>query len=86
MTLPDVIQPNWCDASDPVDMQILRQCVKNILYTVVNSNAMNISVAYYRPAWWKITIYVVDCVAVAVIVLTGIRCFRGRKAKHDVKA
>lgn len=79
MTLPDVIQPNWCDASDPVDMQILRQCVKNILYTVVNSNAMNISVAYYRPAWWKITIYVVDFVAVAVIVFTGIRCFRGKR-------
>ena len=86
MTLPDVIQPNWCDASEPMDMQILRQCVKNILYTVVNSNAMNINVAYYRPAWWKITIYAVDCVAVAVIALTGIRCFRGRKEKHDVKA
>ena len=86
MTLPDVIQPNWCDASDPVDMQILRQCVKNILYTVVNSNAMNISVAYYRPAWWKITIYVVDCAAVAVIVLTGIRCFRGKKEEHSAKA
>ena len=86
MTLPDVIQPNWCDASDPVDMQILRQCVKNILYTVVNSNAMNISVAYYRPAWWKITIYVVDFVAVAVIVFTGIRCFRGKKEEHSAKA
>lgn len=85
MTLPDVIQPNWCDASDPVDMQILRQCVKNILYTVVNSNAMNISVAYYRPAWWKITIYVVDFVAVAVIVFTGIRCFRGKKEEHSAK-
>ena len=60
--------------------------MKNILYTVVNSNAMNISVAYYRPEGWKITIYVVDCAAVTVIVFTGIRCFRGRKAKHDVKA
>ena len=45
--------------------------MKNILYTVVNSNAMNISVAYYRPEWWKITIYVVDCAAVTVICLQG---------------
>ena len=47
---------------------------------------MNISVAYYRPEWWKITIYVVDCAAVTVIVFTGIRGGRGRKAKHDVEA
>ena len=47
---------------------------------------MNISVAYYRPAWWKITIYVVDFVAVAVIVFTGIRCFRGKKEEHSAKA
>lgn len=86
MTLPDVIQPNWRDASDPVDMQILRQCVKNILYTVVNSNAMNISVAYYRPAWWKITIYVVDFVAVAVIVFIIVDSYINRVADNIIDA
>ena len=79
MTLPDVISPNWCDESDTADLTVLRNNVKNILFTVVNSNAMNAPVDHYQPAWWKITTWAVDAAAVVLIVLTGILYFRKRK-------
>ncbi len=78
MTLPDVISPNWCDESDAADLTVLRNNVKNILFTVANSNAMNTPVDHYQPAWWKIATWAVDAAAVVLIVLTGIHCFRKR--------
>lgn len=79
MTLPDVISPRWCDADDAADVQILRNNVKNILFTVVNSNAMNASVDHYRPAWWKIAVYALDAVALLLIMGTGVHCFHKKK-------
>lgn len=80
MTLPDVIQPNWCNQEDTADLAVLRNSVKNILYTVANSNAMNGEVDHYAPAWWKIAVIAVDCVALAGIVVWGILvCRKGKK-------
>ena len=39
-----------CDFSDTSDVIVLRQCVKNILYTVVNSN-------YFFPLGWSDDIF-----------------------------
>lgn len=53
----------WCDASDTADLIVLRQCAKNVLYTVVNSNAMNGDIIGYSMPGWQIALIVVDCVA-----------------------
>jgi beta-glucosidase len=44
----------------------LRNASKNILYTVVNSNAMNAQISGYRLPVWTVALIVVD-----VIILTG---------------
>ena len=84
MTLPDVIQPNWCNSEDTADLVVLRNNVKNILYTVANSNAMNGEVDHYAPAWWKIAVIAVDCTAVAGLAIWGFLVFyKAKKEKQQ---
>ncbi len=71
MTLIDAIEPDWCNANDTADLIVLRNCTKNILYTVANSNALNGEVDHYVMAWWKILIIVLDCAAVAGVGVWG---------------
>ena len=71
MTIIPVLNPDWCDENDNADLYILRNCVKNILYTVANSNALNGEVDHYNLAPWKIAVIVVDCVAVAGVAVWG---------------
>ena len=56
----------------------LGKCVKNILYTVANSNALNGEVDHYNLAWWKILVITLDCVVVAGVGVWGF--FAVRKA------
>ena len=71
MTIIPVLNPDWCDENDNADLYILRNCVKNILYTVANSNALNGEVDHYNLAPWKIAVIVIDCVAVAAVAVWG---------------
>lgn len=71
VTLVDAINPDWCNPNDTADLIVLRKCVKNILYTVANSNALNGEVDHYNLAWWKILIIVSDCVVVVGVALWG---------------
>ena len=61
----------WCDESSTSDVVILRQCFKNALYTVVNSNAMNGEVVGYKLAYWVIGLIVVDVIAVVALGVWG---------------
>lgn len=61
----------WCDVTDTSDTIVLRQCAKNILYTLVNSNAMNGEVIGYKLAYWQILVIVIDCVIAAGIIVWG---------------
>ena len=78
MTIADVLNPDWCNANDTADLIVLRKCVKNILYTVANSNALNGEVDHYNLAWWKILVITLDCVVVAGVGVWGF--FAVRKA------
>lgn len=71
MTLIPALEPDWCGEDDTADLYILRNCAKNILYTVANSNALNGEVDHYNMAWWKILVIVIDCVAAAGIAVWG---------------
>ena len=54
--------------TDTSDTIILRQNAKNILYTLVNSNAMNGDVIGYNPATWQVLVVVIDCVLAVLLI------------------
>ena len=75
---------SWCDESSVDDVVVLRQCAKNVLYVVANSNAMNGEIIGYKTPLWVMGMIALDVLAAAVIVLTGILTFRKyRKAKKE---
>lgn len=61
----------WCDASSTADLIVLRQCAKNVLYTVVNSNAMNGDIIGYSMPIWYTALILADCIAIIVIAIWG---------------
>ena len=61
----------------------IRRAVKNILYTVVNSNAMNgmgegIIYGYAMP-YWKIALFAFDALVALILAAWGIVTFRKKK-------
>lgn len=79
MTVISALNPDWCDENDVADLTVLRQCAKNILYTVANSNALNGEVDHYNMAWWKVLVIVIDCAAVVGVAVWGYFAIRGYK-------
>ena len=70
VSLPELY---WNDVDDTSieDVYILRQSAKNILYTVANSNSMNVDIVGYSLEWWIATLIVVDVVAVLALGFWG---------------
>jgi beta-glucosidase len=68
----------WNDASSTSaeDIVILRQSTKNILYTVANSNSVNVEIVGYKTEWWMTTLIVVDCVVPVAIAVWGFFAIR----------
>lgn len=74
---------SWCDTSDVSDVIVLRQCAKNILYTVANSNAMNGQVIGYAMPLWSMGLFYVDGLAVAALAIWGVLAFRKRQTAKN---
>lgn len=75
---------SWCDASDVSDLVVLRRAAKNVLYTVVNSNAMNREIVGYKMPLWQVAVIVLDCAAAVGIGVWGffaIKKYKALKAK-----
>ncbi len=70
VSLPELY---WNDVDDTSieDVYILRQSAKNILYTVANSNSMNVDIVGYSLEWWIAALIVVDVVAVLALGFWG---------------
>lgn len=62
---------SWCDESDVADVMVLKKNVKNILYTVANSNAMNGEIVGYRLPVWVITFICFDVAVAAGLAVWG---------------
>lgn len=78
-SLPDLL---WTDAdfNSAEDMQVLRTAAHNILYTVANSNSMNVDITGYRTETWLTALYIVDAVAVLALAAWGFKVFgKGKK-------
>ena len=71
----------WCDPSDTADAVILAQCAKNIMYTVVNSNAMNRIVVGYSMPRWQLVMFIVDGVAAAGLIAWLVTAIVRRKKR-----
>ncbi len=59
------------DAESVQDVTILRQASHNILYSVANSNSLNVKVTGYRQEWWLTAIYALDVVGVIGLGVWG---------------
>lgn len=67
---------NWVDTSNPVDVYVLKQATKNVLYITANSTAVNglgegATVSILMP-YWQIALIVVDCVVFAALIGWGV--------------
>ena len=67
---------SWCDYSSAADVTVLRGCIKNVCYTLVNSNAMNGVIIGYDMAYWQIGLYVVDALLAVGLGVWGFFVFR----------
>ncbi len=72
----DTIMPSaWYDSDDPLDIYVMQEAVKHVLYTVANSNAMNgigEGVIYKTyMAYWRIALIVIDVVVPVGLIAWG---------------
>lgn len=65
------------DRSSAADVTVLRKAVKNILYTVANSNAINNLNYRYELAVWKILLIVINAAVAAGLIVWGVFAVRG---------
>ena len=70
---------------DATQIALLRQATKNILYTVVNSNAMNIETTGYLPPLWQIVWQYAQIGLIALLAVWGVLAFVTAR-KKDKKA
>lgn len=76
----------WTDESSVADVIVLRQCVKNILYTVVNSNAFNGTIIGFKLPYWHIGLIALDCViAVGLLIWGGVVIVKASKKPKQLK-
>lgn len=71
-----------CDTSETGDAVVLRQAAKNVIYSLVNSNAMNGEVVGYETATWRIVMYGIDVALAVILVGWGVTiALSGKKNK-----
>lgn len=72
------------------DLIALRQCTKNILYTTVNSNLLNVTVIGYGLPVWQILLIVFDVLLVVGLGVWGFfavrKALKAEPAKEEAKA
>lgn len=71
-----------CDTSETGDAVVLLGAMKNILYAMVNSNAMNGKIIGYEPAMWNYYLIVLDVAVVLIVAVWGILVFCSVKRKN----
>jgi beta-glucosidase len=73
------VPKSWCDTNNAADLYILRQNVKNVLYVLINSNAMNGDVIGYKLANWQVLEIAIDCVAAVALGIWAVFVFKKEK-------
>ena len=77
-----------CDTSDAGDAIVLMRAVKDVMYALVNSNAMNAEVIGYNPPIWQeylhginIGVFTLVGVWLVLAIVRTVRCNKRQKAK-----
>ena len=77
-----------CDTSDAGDAIVLRRAVKDVMYALVNSNAMNAEVIGYNPPIWQEYLHWINIGAFTLVgvwlvlaIVRTVRCNKRQKAK-----
>ncbi|MBR1814217.1 MAG: glycoside hydrolase family 3 protein [Lachnospiraceae bacterium] len=73
----------WCDPNNAADLTILRQNAQNVLYVLINTNAVNGEVIGYTKAPWENAMYLIDAILAALLVVSGIAVFVSAKKKAE---
>ena len=60
----------------------MREATHNILYTVVNSNAMNAEVVGYNSPLWVSGLYLIDAALAALLILWGVIALAASIRRH----
>ena len=85
----DTIKPSdWFDKNDSLDVYVMQEAAKHVLYAVVNSNAMNgmgEGVIYETHlAYWRIMLIVIDIVVPVGLAVWGFFAIRSAIKKNSV--
>lgn len=77
-----------CDTSDAGDAIVLMRAVKDVMYALVNSNAMNAEVIGYNPPIWQEYLHWINIGAFTLVgvwlvlaIVRTVRCNKRKKAK-----
>lgn len=77
-----------CDTSDAGDAIVLKRAVKDVMYALVNSNAMNAEVIGYNPPIWQEYLHWINIGAFTLVgvwlvlaIVRTVRCNKRQKAK-----
>lgn len=77
-----------CDTSDAGDAIVLKRAVKDVMYALVNSNAMNAEVIGYNPPIWQEYLHWINIGAFTLVgvwlvlaIVHTVRCNKRQKAK-----
>lgn len=77
-----------CDTSDAGDAIVLKRVVKDVMYALVNSNAMNAEVIGYNPPIWQEYLHWINIGAFTLVgvwlvlaIVRTVRCNKRQKAK-----
>lgn len=83
------LDAKWVDSNSKTDVYVLKQCAKNYLYVIANSNAMNgidaNSEYTTHMATWKKVVIGIDCALAAGIAVWGIFAVRSAIKKSKIK-
>lgn len=81
-----------CDTSDAGDAIVLMRAVKDVMYALVNSNAMNAEVIGYNPPIWQEYLHWINIGAFTLVgvwlvlaIMRTVRCNKRQKAKFAAK-
>ena len=71
----------WAENDSPEDINILRNCTRNILFATANSNAINRDVKGYILPVWQIVMIAVMCAIAVGLAVWGVFAIRGALRK-----
>ena len=62
----------WVDANDPTDVTVLRNCTKNTLYMLVNSNFVNSEIIGYTMPMWRMLVAIIEPILFVGLAVWGV--------------